>query len=243
MSIFYYQIKGKNQDGSWSWPPLESGKIEASDSKEARKILEEGHGKKLPGGGNKEPFLLTIIDTAGKAYLLDRFNSKSCDECGKEYTLNEKYLISAGGPQNFCSSDCTTNFKNKEGIEYNVNFDFNGIHEAVIYKITNKVTGLCYIGKTTQAFTLRWYQHFYQGCGTSFHAAIKEYGITNWTFEVIEIIDIPKGIYGNEKNRIILEREAYHVAFHDSVKKGYNSVVPVAMQQEEKENDQIKMIF
>jgi hypothetical protein len=90
---------------------------------------------------------------------------------------------------------------------------------------------------------LRWYQHFYQGCGTAFHAAIKAYGIVNWTFEVIEVIEIPKGIFGNEKHRIILERESYYVTMYDSVKNGYNSVVPIVLQEEESGSDQIKIMF
>lgn len=221
---FYYQIKGKNANGDWCWPPLYSGRVDADNNKEARKLLEDEYGMKLPGGKLKkeadtQQMLLTIIEM--RPYLRDRFDTKACKQCGKEYTINEKYLINAGGQQDFCSSDCTTDYKNSEAIEYNVNFDFNGIHEPVIYKITSKTTGKCYIGKTTQAFTLRWYQHFYQGCGTKFHAAIKELGLQDWTFEVIEIVQCSK----MEIKDRILERESYWIKHYNSIENGYNSVI------------------
>lgn len=236
MAKFYYQIKGKGADGNWDWPPIASGKVEAVDRKEARKKLEEEYGMKIPGGrlknlADQQQMLMSI--EVMTSYLERRFEEKECKNCSQVFTLNEKYLINAGGQQDFCSSGCTQDFANKIGVERNVNFDFHGIHEPVIYKITNKKTGLCYIGKTTQAFTLRWYQHFYQGCGTKFHEAIKEYGIDNWTFEVIEIVSCSQ----NEQNKMMLERESFWIKHFDCIKNGYNSVIS---KKEIEESNQIK---
>lgn len=239
MKEFYYQIKGINNEGNWGWPPLHSGLILAEDNKIARSKLEEEYGMKLPGGrirkGNiKQTMLLTIIDVADKPYLKKRFEKRTCEQCKCEYSLNEKYLVGENCSQNFCSSYCMQIFKSNEGIEYNVNFDFNGIHEAVIYKITNKKNGLCYVGKTTQAFTLRWYQHFYQASGTKFHLAIKEFGIGEWTFEILEIMEKP-GKFEDLKLKM-LERESYWIRQLDSIKNGYNSVMPKSEEVEESNN-------
>jgi len=219
---YYYQIKGLLKDGNWSWPPIASGQITAGSTKEARQILESEYGVKLPGAKGKSDTVLlcTLIDMENKPYLRQRFDVRICTQCGKEYTLNEKYLLNAGGNREHCSSDCSLDERNTKGVEVYVNSELNGIHEAVIYKITNKKTGLCYIGKTTQAFTLRWYQHFYQSCGTKFHSAIKEYGLDCWTFEVIEIV-------GDRRTpvSIILERESFWIKHFNSINNGYNSVI------------------
>lgn len=226
MAEFYYQIKGMNNEGNWCWPPLFSDKISAANSKEARRLLEDQYGMKLPGSrlkqkADEQKILLTLIDLETNPFLKKRFAPLTCKQCGSEYTLNQKYLVNEGGNSSFCSSSCAGEFKSAEGIEYNVNFDFDGIHPPVIYKITNKVTGLCYIGKTTQAFTLRWYQHFYQGCGTKFHKAIKEYGVKSWIFEVIEEVSCPSK---SELNEILCSRERYWIDQYDAVANGYNSV-------------------
>ena len=231
MLLYHYQIKGKNADGNWCWPPLHSGMIEAATGADAREELQKRYSVELPmtglrgEKGKQQQFLLCLDDMTNKPYLLDRFVDRACKHCGVMFTLNSKYLVNEGGARDFCSSECSDTFKKGEGITWDVDFDFNGIHEAVIYKITCKADGKCYIGKTTQAFTLRWYQHFYQGFGTKFHEAIKKHGLAGWTFEVIEVIDIPKGVYGRDKHTFILDRESHWIRHYDSVNNGYNSVI------------------
>lgn len=239
MGKFYFQIKGKGADNNWQWPPLESGLVESDNSKSARKEIEEMFGMKMPGGrlkneADKQQLLLSIIDTDNKPYLLTRFETKRCAVCQIEFTLNDKYMLSRGGSSAYCSSECDKKMRSDQDVLYGANFDFDGIHEAVVYKITNKATGLCYIGKTTQAFTLRWYQHFYQGShGAKFYEARKQYDVTNWTFEVIEIIPVPKGASRDEKKRFILRCESYWMNQYDSVKNGYNSLLSIENEAEE----------
>jgi len=231
MFDFYYQIKGKDASGNWHWPPLHSGLISAETRKDARDKIEEEFRETLPMTGLKgekgkeQQFLLSIDDVTNKHYILDRFKDMQCKECGATYTLNHKYLLHAGGQREFCSSECADKFKNAQGIVWDVNFDFTGQHAPVIYKITCKAEDKCYIGKTTQAFTLRWYQHFYQGHGTKFHEAIKKYGMAGWTFEVIEIIEIPKDAPSTLRHTIILERESFWINHYDSIDNGYNTVI------------------
>jgi len=59
----------------------------------------------------------------------------------------------------------------------------------IIYKITNKITGKCYIGQTTQALSERWWQHCNR-CPSQSHRsyvynAIQDYGQDNFTIEEI----------------------------------------------------------
>ena len=61
---------------------------------------------------------------------------------------------------------------------------------GLIYKITNKINGKCYIGLTTRTLYRREYDYRY-GHENEIHStpiflAFKKYGIENFTFEVVE---------------------------------------------------------
>lgn len=89
-----------------------------------------------------------------------------------------------------------------------------------IYKITNKANGKLYIGQTIQDVKERFYQHCAVKCSKeisnmAIHKAIKKYGKSNFTLEVIEEID------STELN----DRERYWIKFYDSFNNGYNSTV------------------
>jgi len=91
-----------------------------------------------------------------------------------------------------------------------------------IYKLTNKVTCKYYVGKSEQAFCMRWKQLFTCKSNTKISNAIEDSNITDWTFEVLELIDI------NMTNDIlnhVLNREAYWIVKLDSINKGYNVLV------------------
>jgi hypothetical protein len=102
-----------------------------------------------------------------------------------------------------------------------------GIHQPTIYMITNKNTGLSYIGKTLNPFTNRWHNHFF--CNplseTKLYKAICASKITDWVFQVIEIVDVPTEI--TDKRQIDLfvkNRESYWIKHHDTFVSGYNGV-------------------
>ena len=94
---------------------------------------------------------------------------------------------------------------------------------ATIYKITNKKSGLYYIGKTIRPVQERWKQHLHdfkiykenQKTSIPLYNAFQSDGIENFTFEIIET-NIP------EEN--INEKEKYYINFFDSKvhHKGYN---------------------
>ena len=63
-----------------------------------------------------------------------------------------------------------------------------------IYKITNTINSKSYIGQTIQNVKERFYQHCATKCSKAvsnmaIHRAIKKYGKSNFTVEVIEEID------------------------------------------------------
>ena len=87
-----------------------------------------------------------------------------------------------------------------------------------IYKITNKVNGKSYIGQTIQNVKERFYQHCATKCSKAvsnmaIHRAIKKYGKSNFTVEVIEEIDSAN----------LNDRERYWIKYYNSYNNGYNS--------------------
>lgn len=87
-----------------------------------------------------------------------------------------------------------------------------------IYKITNTINGKSYIGQTIQNVKERFYQHCATKCSKvvsnmSIHRAIKKYGKSNFTVEVIEEIDSTN----------LNDRERYWIKYYNSYNNGYNS--------------------
>lgn len=87
-----------------------------------------------------------------------------------------------------------------------------------IYKITNNVNGKVYIGQTIQTIKERFYQHCATKCRDSvlnmaIHRAIKKYGKSNFTIEVIEEVDKDS----------LNDREKFWIEYYNSYNNGYNS--------------------
>lgn len=87
-----------------------------------------------------------------------------------------------------------------------------------IYKITNKKSGLCYIGQAVN-IAERWKQHAKCGLGIDtptqnklYRAMLKE-GLTNFTFELLE--SCPRAQLN--------EKEKYYIELYQSYEYGYNS--------------------
>ena len=93
---------------------------------------------------------------------------------------------------------------------------------GVIYKITNQINGMIYIGQTTQGLQNRWIHHVAEakkdhkkgGWSAYLHRAIIKYGRENFSVEVVE----------NGSNDKLNEREIYWIAYYHSNDKdiGYN---------------------
>lgn len=87
-----------------------------------------------------------------------------------------------------------------------------------IYKIINNVNGKVYIGQTIQTIKERFYQHCATKCSDSvlnmaIHKAIKKYGKSNFTIEVIEEVDKDS----------LNDREKFWIEYYNSYNNGYNS--------------------
>lgn len=87
-----------------------------------------------------------------------------------------------------------------------------------IYKITNTINGKFYIGQTIQNVKEGFYQHCATKCSKAvsnmaIHRAIKKYGKSNFTVEVIEEIDSAN----------LNDRERYWIKYYNSYNNGYNS--------------------
>lgn len=84
-----------------------------------------------------------------------------------------------------------------------------------IYKITNLINQKSYIGQTRQDFHKRWQQHISDtntNRGYLIHKAIAKYGLTNFTFSIIEECE----------NTVLNDREKYWIKYYDSYNNGYN---------------------
>lgn len=84
-----------------------------------------------------------------------------------------------------------------------------------IYKITNKVNGKVYIGKTINSIEHRWKQHIEKSkkLDYPFYKAIRKYGPDNFSLEQIEEVSLD----------ILNEREIYWIDFYNSYYEGYNA--------------------
>lgn len=242
MAEFYYQIKGKSNTDelgffgsaqNWTFPPIFSGKVEAKDRKHAKIIIDEIYGKNFPlrvlsKDLDSNEFLLSIEEMKEDSHRHRLFELKKCKLCESTFYVIDKYNDTNDSYKGseYCSYNCKNEDYKLTQIRYNEENILKGIHTPVIYKITSKINGLCYIGKTSQAFTFRWYQHFFQNGGTSkFHSEIKNTTIVDWIFEVIEIVKIPDDlkIY-SEAEKFILDRERYWINFYDSKNNGFNTL-------------------
>lgn len=87
-----------------------------------------------------------------------------------------------------------------------------------IYKITNKINGKCYVGKSINIYH-RWIEHKSSsreikdgGDKYAIHCAIRKYSIENFSFEIIEECPLEQ----------LDEKEKYWIEYYDSYKNGYN---------------------
>lgn len=84
--------------------------------------------------------------------------------------------------------------------------------KGIIYKITNKVNGKSYIGKTRYTLEFRWRQHIHCKDNVYFHKAIRKYGIDNFSPEILEECDL----------KDIDSKEIYYIAKYNTFEDGYN---------------------
>lgn len=87
-----------------------------------------------------------------------------------------------------------------------------------IYKFENKINHLCYIGqaKNLEDRKYRHYRNFYnKRCDTEFYKAVCEFGIDNFSYEILEC-----GIFTQEE---LNKLEIFYIEKYNSYHNGYNS--------------------
>lgn len=227
---FYYQIKGKNPAnygvwGSvWSFPPLACGIVYARDRKHAKELIEDEYEHTFPTrvlskdlASNE--FLLHIQDAKEHHFRL--YEEKECRYCGAKFRKIDLYNDSNShtkGGSGYCSDECQKLALDATTTEYTLQYGTN----RAIYCITHKPTGKRYIGQTTQSFTLRWWQHIKAPADNKFHKFFKETDISEWTFEVLEMLTSEQSLD---------EREQFYIDKFDSIKNGFNSRPQITQKQ------------
>lgn len=89
---------------------------------------------------------------------------------------------------------------------------------AFIYKITNKINGKIYIGKTEKSIELRFKEHCAEftkarSKDRPLYRAFNKYGVENFSIELVEITELPE------------EREIFWIEFYQSYREGYNATL------------------
>ena len=214
---WYCIISGRDDYG---WSKIISEKVVADTKSKARKIIEDSYCRPLPMRiRNKDisdgSILLSMYEMKEGEYqaVHDLFASIECKQCGKEYRKIDTYNLNLFSDIEFCSSNCRDVFRGSNFIPSEFN---NSV--PVIYRISEKKTGMCYVGKTIRSFTRRWWEHLKSTDGCKFHKRLQETELTDWLFEVVEVI--PNGTESE-----IFEAETKWINKMDSIECGYNSVI------------------
>lgn len=240
---YFYRVQipfHRYENSDISWKDFKIGYIEAQSQKEAKKLIEDEFDCEMPSKiikedsiGSKYKFILKIFPP--DAYW-DRYwgITRVCAVCGNEFTIIDRINHFGDRSDNNCSPECDSvasqkyEFLKEEEYVQKLMKDEEGIHQPCIYLISNLKTGMVYVGQTTQYSTFRWYQHFKRPySGSKFHNAILEHDLSDWTFQVIEIINdktLEEQNFPHSKKALYInQREQYWINHYDSINNGYNT--------------------
>ncbi len=87
-----------------------------------------------------------------------------------------------------------------------------------IYKITEKTTSKCYVGKTKNAPFFRWWNHLTKS-NSPFGLYLRQTKLSDWTFEVL--IELPPETIDTDVFKI----ESQYINQFDSINNGYNTLI------------------
>lgn len=166
-----------------------------------------------------------------------------CSYCGQRheniYVEKPAYKVNMFGYDKlFCKSEdnyCLNNYIREIFKDIELKDDFNFVKKDspnYIYKITEKTTKKCYIGKTKNEPFFRWWNH-YKHSTSPFGKYLQGSKIIDWTFEVLEILP------SNISDREIFRIESEYIKKFDSIHNGFNSLISnksVYMQEDETKN-------
>lgn len=229
--------------------------IEAKDKTEVKQILLEKYPQFFPTGKvyereskkDKAQFFYVVI------YPLYNYEKQEVEEgewkcayCGQVY--ENKYISRPrvdsrllGEDIMFCRSDDDTCYRKYVYSTSNNGEIPDDLHYITkdspnyIYKITEKSTGRCYIGKTKNAPFFRWWNHLTHS-NSPFGLYLKKSNLSNWTFEVLQ--ELPACL----DNSDVLRIESEYIVKFDSINNGFNTTI--SNKSVTKENkDELKLNF
>lgn len=222
---YVYQIKiVTGEYNSFHRPVLAQGIIEKDCKKDVVTFLAEEYPEYFDGNkvsqklskSSQQVVYVTIHE-------LDDYWSKywkqeiECEICHKKVPLIE-IKNHVGRLSNFlCSVTCEEQQKKKAENELNEYWNERCPY-YFIYKITNKKNGKVYIGYTEREPIFRWWEHF-KHSNLPIGLALKEYGIENFLFEVLEK-------YRKDEKTIddMHSIETNYISKYNSIKDGYNCI-------------------
>jgi len=174
-------------------------------------------------------FYLLIYPLYNHEVIQVQEGSWSCDQCGQvhesKYHSRPRISRNVFTDKIFCNTPediCLNNYKKEyykdiemPDDEYYIKSD----SPNYIYKITEKSTGKCYIGKTRNAPFFRWWNHLTRSSSPFGLYLRNETTLSNWTFEVL--IELPCDMPDSE----VFEIESKYIVEYDSLKNGYNTLI------------------
>lgn len=230
MYVYDYYIWKKFWENiyEWSW-------LLASSKDDAMNILEEdfnlkGQLQRSPVRSNqkKDMYRLSLyVKCDINTYLRNMTKVHNCKLCNRWFRkMTNKWYVydwhevyaSIIDTNIYCSIDCLHRSKNLDSSSIFINSDY-----WVIYKITQKTTGMCYVWQTIRSRTLRRREHFTQGTSPKFQQAINSSDLTDRTFEIIEKVDKLQMV--TNKN-LLTHLEQKRIIYYDSINNWFNTVWP-----------------
>ena len=161
------------------------------------------------------------------SYEVDLANAGEwkCEQCkeihASKYHLRPYISRNLFPDKMFCGQTCIDNFK----IDYYKNIELPDDECYIkkdspnyIYKINEKSTGKCYIGKTRNAPFFRWWNHL-KHSSSPFGLYLSKTKLSEWTFEVLE--ELP----AETKDSDVFKIESEYIVKFDSINNGYNTLI------------------
>lgn len=238
---FIRVIKSLKNDNGWEYvgerDVITEPVIEADDKSHVKRILLEMYPQFFQNGKIYEKetkdqaqfFYVVIFPLYSSEIQAIKEGEWTCSHCGSvhENKYVERPFINRrmfGDSKMFCNDGERHCYENhlkeiNKGIEmpddpYYVKHD----SPIYIYRVTEKETGKCYIGKTKNAPFFRWWNHLTKS-SSPFGLKLSSTPLSNWSFEVLEVLPY------NMIDKDVLAIESKYMLQYDSLKNGYNSVI------------------
>jgi len=152
----------------------------------------------------------------------------TCSYCNQihenKYVVRPKTKPNLFPEMMFCPSDddhCLSEYKKA----YYTNIDLPDDEIYVkkdspnyIYKITEKSTNKCYVGKTRNAPFFRWWNHLAHS-SSPFGIYLRTTKLSDWTFEVLDMLP------AETKDTDVFALESKYIQQFDAIFNGYNSLI------------------